>query len=121
MSTFCHNLLDKLDQYKESMPDGAYQEIAEMVGDESQRGLKIVTYSLAELPMGGEMAIEVFTVVCKPATCNFCLNHLMKRGEYDPAWLEAKSPVTDVMGRCAYTLISVEDLQPMSKRRRTAE
>ena len=120
MSTFCHLLQDVLDQHKERMPDGAYQQLAELVSDESQRGLKLVTYSLAEWGLDGEMSIEVFSVVCRPATSNFCLNHLMKRGEYDPDWLEAESPVTDVMGRCAYTLISVDDLAPMHKRRRAS-
>ena len=119
MSTYCHAMQDLLDTHKTSMPDAVYQELVETVGDESQRGLKLVTYSLAKYR--GDMMIETFTMICRPATNKFCLAQLLKCGEYDPAWLEAESPVTDVIDRMAYTLISIKDLAPMPKRRRTAE
>ena len=119
MSTYCHAMQDLLDTYKGTMPDGVYQQLIEAVGDEAQRGLKLVSYLVITSHKDG-MSTDKFTTVCKPmGPTPYCLPYLLKRGEYNPTWLEGELPLTDSMDECAtYVVYKIEDLQVMPKRRR---
>ena len=118
MSTFCHTLQDVLDTHKAAMPDAVYLELIERIGDEAQRGLKMVSFVVTRHTKDG-MSTDKFTIVCRPMSRPYCASYLLKRGEYDPKWLEAEMPLIDSLEDCTYIVHNIEDLEVMPKRRRT--
>ena len=52
------------------------------------------------------------------ATSRYCLPQLIRRGEYDPTWLDTGMPLTESLETQAFVLHSVTDLELMPKRRR---
>lgn len=108
-----------LDKHKTSMPDAVYQELIEAVGYEAQRGLKLVTYTVARSHKDG-MNIDRFSTICKPQGARrYTIAYLLQRGEYDPEWLEREFPLVDALEDTAYMIYKIEDLERMPKRRRT--
>ena len=120
-SKFCYQLQDILDEHSASMPEGLYLQLAEVIGDESHRALKLVKYTLVTHAADGRVLHELErTIICRPMADNsrYCLPELIRRGEYDPAWLGAEMPLSESLEIQSFVLHSVTDLELMPKRRR---
>ena len=117
-SKFCYQLQDILDEHSASMPEGLYLQLADVIGDESHRALKRVRYTLVTPTVDGQSSV-MFTIICRPMADNsrWCMPQLIRRGEYDPAWIGAEMPRSESFETQSFVLHSVTDLELMPKRR----